>query len=271
MTDGYSLSNLSNLTDGEWDGSAESVSFTASSQVRVDAIRVTYKIATASLAYYTPTINAVDKSIYTDDDPVAIGATSDSPGAISYSIKSGESYISLNTSTGVVTPQAIGTAVVTISVEASGDYEATSKDISVTVSEKPSGVLTDKSLKFTYSSHTGWIVNADDKTSYYLLNSGKSIESPSFSFNSIKSVVIKTRTFGGKDYKTTNVTYVPSSGSNINLGSVSATGTSLADQTLTVTTSPAAGSGKLLFNSSTTTQANGPGISEITINYDVYE
>lgn len=271
VTEDYSLSNLSNLTAGEWDGNAESVAFTASAQVRVDAIRVTYKIATASLAYYTPTITALDKSLYTDDDPISIGATSDSPGTISYSIKSGGSYISLNTTTGVVTPVAVGTAVVTITVEASGDYEEASKDIEITVSERPSGVLRNKSLEFTYSSHTGWTVNADDKTSYYLLNSGKSIESPSFSFNSIKSVVVKTRTFGGSSYKTTDITYVPSSGPNVALGSVNASGNSLANQTLTVTSSPAAGTGKLLFDSSTTTAANGPGISEITINYDVYE
>ena len=274
VTDGYSLSNLSNHTNGIWSGNAESVEFSASSQVRLDQITVTYKIATSELAYYTPTITAIDKSLYTDDAPIMIGATSDSPGAITYGIKSGSSFISLDTATGEVTPMAVGTAVVTVNVAASGDYVAGSKDINITVSEKPSGTLKDKTLSFTYSSHSGWtITDATINTngSYYILKSGASIESPSFQFNSIKSVVIKTRTYGGASYKTTNVTFKPTSGVNVNLGSVDAGNTTLTNKTLTVSTSPAAGSGSLLFSSSTTSSSNGPGVSEITINYDVYE
>ena len=269
VTEGYSLSDLSNLTAGEWDGNAESVSFKASSQVRVDAIRVTYKIATASLAYYTPTINAVDKSIYTDDDPVAIGATSDSPGAISYSIKSGDSYISLNPSTGVVTPLASGTAVVTVSVEASGDYKAASKDISVTVSERPLGTLTTKTLSMSYSSHEGWtITGTSDSTSsskYYIMQSGSVIESPSFSFNSIKSVKVKTRTYSSK--ANTDVYY-----GSTKLGTITATEKNLVDKTLSITTSPAAGTGTVQVRAgSDATESQGAGVQEVTITYDVYE
>ena len=269
VTEDYSLSNLSNLTAGEWDGNAESVSFTASSQVRVDAIRVTYKIATSSLAYYTPTINAVDKSIYTDDEPVAIGATSDSPGAISYSIKSGSSYISLNSSTGVVTPLAIGTAVVTVSIEAYGDYESTSKDISVTVSERPLGTLTTKTLSMSYSSHDGWTItgttDSSGSTKYYIMKSEAVIESPSFSFNSIKSVKVKTRTYSSK--ANTDVYY-----GDTKLGTITATGTSLADKTLTITTSPAAGTGTVQVRAgSDATSSQGAGVQEVTITYDVYE
>ena len=98
------------------------------------------------------------------------------------------------------------------------------------------------------------------------MKEGASIDSPSFSFNSIKSVVIKTRTYGGSNYKTTNIYY----GSSL-LGSIDASSTTLTNKTLTVSSSPAPGTGKLTFSSSTTSTANGPGISEITITYDVYE
>lgn len=269
VTSGYSLANLSNHTDGVWNGNAESVAFTASKQVRVDAIRVTYKIATSSLAYYTPTINAVDKSIYTDDDHVAIGATSDSPGTISYSIKSGSSYISLNPSTGVVTPVAIGTAVVTVYVEASGDYEAASKDISVTVSERPLGTLKTKTLSMSYSSHDGWTITGTDDstgtTKYYIMKSGAVIESPSFSFNSIQSVKVKTRTYSSK--AETDVYY-----GSTKLGTITATGKSLVDETLTIDTSPAAGTGTVQVRAgSDATTSQGAGVQEVTITYDVYE
>lgn len=140
---GNSVSNFSDVAgltkdgdDGTWSGNAQSVTFTASAaQVRLASIEVTYKIATASLAYYAPTIDASDMNIGLSDDPVAIGATSDSPGAITYSIVSGDSYISLNNNTGVVTPNSVGKAIVRVSIEASGDYSSGSKDINVNVKD----------------------------------------------------------------------------------------------------------------------------------------
>lgn len=141
-------------------------------------------------------------------------------------------------------------------------------DFTITFDQANKGALAlvEKELKATYSSHDGWTVTGTGGTSYWVMKEGASIVSPSFSFNSIKSVVIKTRTYGGATYKTTDVYY-----GETKLGSVNASGTTLANQTLTVATSPAAGTGSLTFSSSTTSSSNGPGISEITITYDVYE
>ena len=157
---GNAVSNFSEIdglttdgNDGTWSGNAQSVTFTASgAQVRLASIEVAYKIATASLAYYTPTIVASDMNIGISDDPVTIEATSDSPGVISYSIVSGDSYISLNTSTGVVTPIAVGKAVVRISVEAYGDYSTGSKDINIDVKDDSSDPVAVYSATFEGSS-----------------------------------------------------------------------------------------------------------------------
>ena len=141
-------------------------------------------------------------------------------------------------------------------------------DFTITFDQANKGALAlvEKELKATYSSHDGWTVTGTGGSSYWVMKEGASIVSPSFSFNTIKSVVIKTRTYGGASYKTTDVYY-----GETKLGSVNASGSSLTNQTLTVATSPAAGTGSLTFSSSTTSSSNGPGISEITITYDVYE
>lgn len=137
---GYPVSGFADLdgfstdgNDGSWAGKSQTVTFTASgAQVRLASIEVTYKIATASLAYYTPTITATNKSIKVGADG-SIGATADSEGTITYEIVSGGSYITLNTATGAIHGESVGSAVVQVNVAAKGDYAAGSTTCTVTV------------------------------------------------------------------------------------------------------------------------------------------
>ena len=143
--------------------------------------------------------------------------------------------------------------------------------VSETFTKSTGGTLKNGSISMTYSSHEGWTISGTGSGSggggYYILCSGAFIESPSFTFNSIKSIVIKTRTAGGSSYKTTTVTY-----GSTTLGTIDASGTSLANKTLTLENSPSAGTGTVKFSSSTSgTSTQGPGIQEITINYDYFE
>lgn len=126
---------------------------------------------------------------------------------------------------------------------------------------------TAQELKFTYSSHTGWTVSAQDKSTYYLLNSGKYIISPEIEYSKITSITVKTRTFGGNSYKTTAF-YLGTSSTPFS--SVNATSTDFASITAGSENSPlvtTGGKNTIKFASTTTTTANGPGISEITIKY----
>ena len=77
-----------------------------------------------------------------------------------------------------------------------------------------------KQKDFTYDSHDGWSVstNATDKETYYLLNGNAYIESPSFSFKTIESIVVKMRYFGGNQYGTLKASFT-----NDIIGTVSAT------------------------------------------------
>ena len=129
--------------------------------------------------------------------------------------------------------------------------------------------LKNKSISMSWSSHTGWTVSGtSDSTSadkYYIMKSGAQIESPSFTFNSIKSVVVKTRTYSSKKY--TDVYY-----GSTKLGTIEATNTTLANKTLPISTSPSAGTGTIkVISGSDATASQGAGVQEITINYDVYE
>ena len=128
---------------------------------------------------------------------------------------------------------------------------------------KATGPATAQSLVGSYASHTGWTISDDMCTNgYWILCNGQSITSPIMAdLSTITSIVIHTRTYGGSSYKTT----VVKTDGNANVGSVNATGTSFTNQTIS---SPnLTGYGSLVFTSSTTTAANGPGIDNITIYY----
>lgn len=127
-----------------------------------------------------------------------------------------------------------------------------------------------QTLKFTYSSHNGWTVsNATDNSngSYYILKSGASIVSPEIEYSQITSITVKTRTYGGASNKTTAF-YLGSSSTSF--GSVDADNTTLTDKTAGSESNPLVttkGKNNIKFESTTTTTQNGPGVSEITINY----
>lgn len=120
-----------------------------------------------------------------------------------------------------------------------------------------------KQIVFTYGSHEGWTISgATDKSSYYLLDNSGYIESPSFSFNTIESIVVKMRYFGGAQYGTLNASY-----NNTDFGTASPTTNKLAEYTMTLSSSPNNQSGKIRFYGSNTESEKGPGVAEITITY----
>ena len=139
-------------------------------------------------------------------------------------------------------------------------------DITVSASfkEKENSGGDVQTLTFTYSAHSGWTISSgvDDKGSYYLLKNESYIDSPSFSFTKIKSVKVTLRSFGGTQYGPINIMY----GDTV-IGSQNEATKNLTEYTINVT-SPSAGSGSLRFIGQNTTEANGPGISEIVITYE---
>ena len=125
-----------------------------------------------------------------------------------------------------------------------------------------SGPSTPATLEATYASHDGWTISGTGGTSYWILKDGASITSPVISdLSTVTSITFDARTYGGSSYKTVNV----STSGSVSVGSADASSTSLVGKTINV--SGLTGSGSLVFSSSTTSSANGPGINNIVINY----
>lgn len=118
-------------------------------------------------------------------------------------------------------------------------------------------------LTASYTSNSGWTATECGGSSYWVLKSGASITSPVISdLSTVTSITFKVRTYGGKAYKTVNV----STSGGTSIGSASASNTTLTLKTINV--SPKlSGSGSIVFSSTTTSSSYGPGINEITINY----
>lgn len=124
------------------------------------------------------------------------------------------------------------------------------------------GSSTPATLEASFSSHEGWTISGTGGSSYWILKEGASITSPVIpDLSTVTSITFKARTYGGSDYKTINVT---TSGSE-EVGSATASSTSLVNKTISV--SGLTGSGSIVFISTTTSSANGPGINDIVINY----
>jgi len=117
-------------------------------------------------------------------------------------------------------------------------------------------------LSATYSSHSGWTASDCCGSSYWILCSGASITSPVISdLSTVTSITFKARTYGGASYNTVNV----KTSGNVVVGSESASNTTLTDKTINV--SGLTGSGAIIFTGSATSNANGPGLNDITIHY----
>lgn len=125
-----------------------------------------------------------------------------------------------------------------------------------------SGTPTPATLTASYNSHDGWTISGTGGSSYWVLKEGATITSPSISdLSTITSITFSVRTYNGANYKTVDV----STTGGASVGSASATSNSMSSKT--ITPSGLTGSGSLVFSSSTTSEANGPGINNITINY----
>lgn len=70
----------------------------------------------------------------------SIGAKTDGNGILSYSVKSGDTVVGVNESTGALTLKKAGTAVVTVNARETDDYAAASKDFTIKVIGKPAKV-----------------------------------------------------------------------------------------------------------------------------------
>ena len=53
---------------------------------------------------------------------------------------------------------------------------------------------------------TGWQTNAENRNSYWLLDQGKTLSSPEINLAGLDSIIVKIRTYGGKEYNTLTVT-----------------------------------------------------------------
>ena len=124
------------------------------------------------------------------------------------------------------------------------------------------GPSTPATLEASYSSHAGWTESSDMcSNGYWILCSGATLTSPVISdLSTVTSITFTARTYGGSSYNTVNVTTGSTS-----VGSATASSNSMVSKTINV--SGLTGSGSLVFSSSTTSSANGPGINNIVINY----
>lgn len=124
------------------------------------------------------------------------------------------------------------------------------------------GPSTPATLEASYNSHDGWTISETGGSSYWILKNGASITSPVISdLSTVTSITFTARTYGGASYNTVNV----STSGSVTVGSATASSTSMVSKNISV--SGLSGSGSLVFSSSTTSSANGPGINNIVINY----
>ena len=150
-------------------------------------------------------------------------------------------------------------------VKAGDVIEADATYYAVFATKTTSGGTGTETIEASYSSHDGWTTSGtgtggSGSSAYWVLKSGASITSPTISdLSSVTKVEFQVRTYGGGTYKTVNVT--TSGGANV--GSASASNTTLTNKTINV--SGLSGSGSLVFSSSTTSASNGPGINNIKI------
>lgn len=97
------------------------------------------------------TIDADDLVIGYGDSASLSAESTD--GMISYAVKTGADVISIDARSGVITTKSLGTATVTVTAAATNDYNETSKDVSVTVTQKAldASMLTLSSESFPYT------------------------------------------------------------------------------------------------------------------------
>lgn len=147
-------------------------------------------------------------------------------------------------------------------VKAGDIIEADATYYAVFATKTTSGGTGTETLEASYSSHDGWTISGTGGSSYWILKSGASITSPAISdLSSVTKVEFQARTYGGSSYNTVNV----STSAGATVGSATASTNSMVDKSINV--SGLTGSGSLVFTSSTTSSANGPGINNIKITF----
>ena len=124
------------------------------------------------------------------------------------------------------------------------------------------------------STPTGWtLAGTNSNTSYFqLFSSTNYIQTDNFEMTSLTSIKLKARTYGGPSdaQKLITVTWVPTSGSSVVLGTLSPTSTTLTDYALAsanFTNTPSAGTGSIKLTASNGTSAKMPAVSQVTITY----
>ena len=129
------------------------------------------------------------------------------------------------------------------------------------LTEEESEVSTSPSVGMNLTNQEGWTLSGLTKdTKHWRVVTNAYIESPEVNLANIESVVVNLRTYGGASYKTLSFSM-----NGTKVGEINATTNKLADYTWTPS-STLSGSGKLRFYSTTSTSANGPALSSITIN-----
>ena len=113
---------------------------------------------------------------------------------------------------------------------------------------------------FNSSSMNGWTNTAFKSSSYWILRTGLYLESPYINLSGLASITMNMRTYGGTDYNTVKVI---ANGSQI--ATLVAATNSMSEQTWT-NTSSLSGMSTLRFESTNSTDKNGPAFDAVTIN-----
>ena len=129
------------------------------------------------------------------------------------------------------------------------------------LTEEEGEVSTSPSVGMNLTNQEGWTLSGLIKdTKHWRVVTNAYIESPEVNLANIESIVVNLRTYGGTSYKTLSFSM-----NGTKVGEINATTNKLANYTWTPS-SDLSGSGKLRFYSTTSTSANGPALSSITIN-----
>lgn len=111
------------------------------------------------------------------------------------------------------------------------------------------------------SNNAGWTNNAGNKGSYWLLDQGKSLQSPEIDLSGLQSVEARLRTYGGTTYDKFAI-----AAGNQNLGTITVSGGKTMTNYTWTNTATLSGTSALTFTCSNAGNEKGVGFESVTIN-----
>ncbi len=144
------------------------------------------------------------------------------------------------------------------------DFPAVTQDVTyyaVFAKEEAGGSSTPTTYTFDADHQDGWANTAENKGSYWLLDQGKTIVSPTIDLMYLESIVVKMRTYGGTQYDELTISEADSKLTTIN----ATEGSTMTEYTWT-NNLYIAGESKITFACTNAASGKGIGVQSIVIN-----